>query len=71
MEVRRNFTKYKRVQHARVMWKRDNDSTTRLRRDPMKDVVLAVSIFHVMAAAAMFAFCVFTVIRVVQQRSQR
>jgi hypothetical protein len=37
----------------------------------MKDVVLAVSIFHVMAAAAMFAFCVFTVIRVVQQRSQR
>jgi hypothetical protein len=71
MEMRRSFTKYKPAQHARVMWKPENASTTRLRRDPMKDVVIAISIFHVMAAAAMFAFCVFAVIRVVQQRSQR
>ncbi|MEY2853572.1 MAG: hypothetical protein RL030_704 [Pseudomonadota bacterium] len=37
----------------------------------MKDVVIAISIFHVMAAAAMFAYCVTAVIRVMQQRSQR
>jgi hypothetical protein len=34
----------------------------------MKDIVIAVSIFHVMAAAAMFAYCVTAVIRVMQRR---
>lgn len=34
----------------------------------MKDVVIAISIFHVIAAAVMFAFCVTTVISVMQRR---
>lgn len=34
----------------------------------MKDVVLAVSIFHTLAALAMFAFCVSSVIGAMQRR---
>lgn len=34
----------------------------------MKDVVLAVSIFHTLAALAMFGFCVSAVIGMMQRR---
>jgi len=34
----------------------------------VKDVVIAVSIFHVMSAIALFAFCVAAVLRMTQQR---
>jgi hypothetical protein len=37
----------------------------------MKDVVLAVSIFHTLSALAMFGFCVAAVVSVVQGRRSR
>lgn len=37
---------------------------------PVKDIVIAVSIFHVLSAIALFAYCVTAVLRMTQQRHQ-
>jgi hypothetical protein len=49
----------------------DVDATSGHQEDPMSNVLLSVTVFHVLAAVAMFGFMVFSAVRLVQDRRSK